>query len=173
MNECSYNLMQSLVEKYCNNSSKVLDVGSYDVLQARQQKGLGCYRPLFREGTYTGLDIAPGPNVDKVMADQYQWDVESETYDLVISGQCLEHVEAFWMTMKEIERVCKKGGWAIVVVPWKWRIHPYPIDCWRLLPDGLKFLFTKWCNFDLKECDLACETGPLEGLCYAVGQRKN
>jgi SAM-dependent methyltransferase len=170
MNECSYKLMQSLFIKYCNPDSSVLDVGSYDVLQSRKQPGYGSYRPIFK-GQYTGLDITPGPNVDIVAKDQYKWDIPDASYDVVISGQCLEHVEAFWVTMKEMERVCKPGGWLIVIVPWKWRIHPYPIDCWRFLPDGLKFLFTKWCNFNLKECNTACETAVLEGLCYAVGQK--
>jgi len=169
MNECSYKLMESLIGKYCPQYINVLDVGSYDVLQARKQKGFGCYRPIFIKGTYTGLDVVTGPNVDKVITDHYHWDIPDEAYDLIISGQCLEHIEAFWLTAKEMERVCK--GWIIVIVPWKWRIHPYPVDCWRLLPDGLKFLFGKWCNFDIKECDLACETGVLEGLCYVVGQK--
>jgi SAM-dependent methyltransferase len=171
MNECSYNLMKSLVAKYCNTAINVLDVGSYDVLQVRNKPGFGCYKPIFPNANYIGLDISPGPNVDIVVQKHYNWDMGDATYDLVISGQCLEHTEAFWLTAKEVERVCKTGGWVIVIVPWKWRIHPYPVDCWRFLPDGLRFLFGKWCNFDIKECDIACETAPLEGLCYIVGQK--
>jgi SAM-dependent methyltransferase len=171
MNECSYNLMESMIQKYCGKNLNVLDVGSYDMLQFRKKPGRGCYRPIFTTGSYTGLDIEAGPNVDLVVKDKYQWNIADEAFDVVISGQCLEHVEAFWITMKEMERVCKVGGWLIVVVPWKWRIHPYPVDCWRFLPDGLRFLFGKWCNFDVKECNTACETAALEGLCYAVGKK--
>lgn len=162
MNKCSYELMQRLTEKYIKNPKNVLDVGSYDVN--------GCYKPIFNKTKYIGLDTNPGPNVDYVPEKPYNWKFDDDSFDLVISGQCLEHVYAPWLLMKEIERVCNQ--WVIIVAPWKWRIHRYPIDCWRILPDGMKYLLDGWCGFEVKECELACETGPLEGLCYGVGLKK-
>jgi SAM-dependent methyltransferase len=161
MNQCSYNLMETLVKKYVNNPQKVLDVGSYDVN--------GCYKSIF-SCPYTGLDMAQGPNVDYVATESYKWDLPDNNFDLVISGQCFEHVQAPWLLIKEMERVCSK--WMIIVAPWKWRIHRYPVDCWRILPDGMEFLLNGWCQFEVKECNTACEGGPLEGLCYGVGLKK-
>lgn len=157
MNKCSYELMENLVRKY-TKPKNVLDVGSYNVN--------GCYKPLF-SCHYVGLDTSGGPNVDYVAKNPYKWEFPDDSFDLVISGQCFEHVQAPWLLVKEMERVC--SGWIIVIAPWKWRIHPYPIDCWRILPDGMRFLLSEWCTFELKECDTACETAPLEGLCYGVG----
>lgn len=163
MNQCTMELMKKLVNKHCPNYQKVLDIGSYDVN--------GCFKDLFRKGTYTGLDMRAGPNVDLVPNDIYKWtEIPDKSYDLVISGCCLEHIEAPWLTMKEIDRVC--SGHTIHIAPWLWRIHPYPQDCWRILPDGMKYMLTKWCNFDLLECDTACDTGPMESLCYGVGVKR-
>jgi len=51
----------------------VLDVGSFDI------SGIGTYGDLFKEAgieaACTGLDLAPGPNVDVVAARPYHWDM--------------------------------------------------------------------------------------------------
>jgi SAM-dependent methyltransferase len=95
--------MLGLLLKYPHTAGKVLDVGSYNVN--------GTYRPIFGSGySYQGLDISPGPNVDIVANNLYRWPVEDNFYDLVISGQCLEHVEAPWLWIDEVYRVCKPGG---------------------------------------------------------------
>ena len=161
MNKCSYELMQSLVSKYVGTPTNVLDVGSYDVN--------GCYKSLF-SCPYTGLDMSAGPNVDYVAIEPYKWDFPDNSFDLVISGQCLEHAQAPWLLVKEIERV--SSAWIILIAPWKWRIHPYPVDCWRILPDGMRYLLNGWCDFEVKECNTDCETAVLEGLCYGVGKKQ-
>jgi SAM-dependent methyltransferase len=158
--------MEALVEEYAKNTKdkRVLDVGSCDV--NKEKVSWSNYRSIFK-GRYEGLDVAPGPNVDIVIQDHYRWDIPDKTYDIVISGQCLEHVEAPWLTMKEIERVCK--DLVIIIAPWKWRIHGYPIDCWRILPDGMRYLLEGYCHFKVLEVDTACNSSQ-EGLCYGVGQ---
>ena len=43
---------------------------------------------------YVGVDQSFGKNVDLVLSDPYKWnEIESESTDLLISGQALEHVE--------------------------------------------------------------------------------
>lgn len=132
----------------------ILDVGSMDV------RGCGSYRDMFtfvnlqKNWTYKGLDIAPGRNVDIVANDPYKWPVEDASFDIVISGQCLEHVEAIWVWAKEIERVLKEDGLFFIVVPFEHPLHRFPVDCWRFLPDGLTFLFGKYCNFEILEVDI-------------------
>jgi hypothetical protein len=27
-----------------------------------------------------------------------------------------------------------------ITAPWSWEIHRYPVDCWRILPDGMREL---------------------------------
>lgn len=118
--------------------AKVLDIGSYDQN--------GTYKELFRdmEVSYTGLDMAMGPNVDIVPKDVYQWsEIKSQTFDLVISGQAFEHIEYPWLTIKEIERILKPSGLCIIIAPNAGVEHKAPLDCYRFFPDGLEAL-AKW-----------------------------
>jgi len=113
----------------------ILDVGSYNVN--------GCYRPLFQGKRYVGLDIVPGPNVDVVVTDPYDWkELGGELFDVVVSGQCLEHVEYPWRTMEQIARHVAPNGFVCIVVPSAIPEHRYPIDCYRYLPDGMVALAT-------------------------------
>jgi SAM-dependent methyltransferase len=132
-----------------NEELSILDVGSYDVG--------GTYKNIFNKEkwSYTGADIEEGPNVDTVVDLGYKWsDIPSNTYDVVISGQCLEHVEAPWLWERAVERVLKPGGWCIVIAPWIHCYHAYPLDCWRIFPDGLRYLMTKWGSFSEVACDI-------------------
>lgn len=139
MHKTSYENMKKFVNKYLKKYKskplKILDVGSQDVN--------GSYKPLFNNinWTYTGLDIVNGKDVDIVVRDIYNWkEIKSNFYDVVISGQSLEHIEFFWLTMQEIARTLKEKGLCCVIVPSSGLEHKYPIDCWRFFPDGLKAL---------------------------------
>ena len=113
-------------------SLEVLDVGSYNVN--------GCYKEIFTEcgHKYTGLDMENGPNVDICPELPYIWkEIDEDTYDVVVSGQALEHIEFFWVTMEEIIRVTKKNGLICIIVPNGFKEHRYPVDCWRFFTDGM------------------------------------
>lgn len=136
----SMRLMREFIEAERAKATKplsVLDVGSYDVN--------GCYKSLIPpEWRYVGLDMVEGPNVDIVAKDPYQWRFPtSQRFDIVISGQCLEHVEYPWLTMVQIHKALKVGGRCCIIVPSKGREHRYPVDCYRYLPDGMAAL-TRW-----------------------------
>lgn len=137
MHDSSYNRIREFVAQFLDSTKelKILDVGSMDVN--------GSYAPIFLavgKWTYTGADIEPGKNVDLII-DPYKWtNIPDESYDVVVSGQCLEHTKMPWKTVEEISRVCKKGGIVMLTAPWSFIIHRYPIDCWRILPDGMKVL---------------------------------
>lgn len=139
--------MAALVAKYLDKESelKILDVGSYDVN--------GAYTPIFNnpKWTYVGLDIEPGPNVDLVVKNPYNWEeVGHNTFDVVISGQCLEHVEYPWMTMECIEEVMKPGGLHFNIVPSAGPYHAFPLDCYRFFPEGMAAL-AKWAGLEVIE----------------------
>ncbi|MCX6330984.1 MAG: hypothetical protein NTZ85_15895, partial [Bacteroidia bacterium] len=63
----------------------------------------------------------------------------------------LEHVEAPWKWIKEVERVTKNGGIVCIITPFSVDEHRYPVDCWRILPDGYRFLLEKENNFTILE----------------------
>lgn len=127
--------MQGMLDSIDGDDLQVLDVGSLDVN--------GTYRPMVeaREWHYTGLDMAAGRNVDIVTNDPFSYPLESNAYDVVISGSTMEHVTAIWRWVPELVRVLKPGGWLCVVTHVSFPEHRYPVDCWRIMPDGMRYLF--------------------------------
>ncbi|MGA2912008.1 MAG: methyltransferase domain-containing protein [Methanoregula sp.] len=148
--------MEKFVETYLTSKKSekliILDIGSLDVN--------GSYKGLFTNPgwKYCGIDSSPGKNVDIVLSDPYSWkNIPSNYADVIISGQSFEHIEYIWLTMKEISRVLKPQGLACIIAPSSGPEHKYPMDCWRIYPDGFKALakysdleivevFTQWEN---------------------------
>lgn len=112
----------------------VLDVGSRDVN--------GTYKPLFAGCEYVGLDIEAGPNVDVVVAEPYHWqELNNKQFDAVISGQCLEHCSAPWLTAQQMLKHCRPNGYIAAIAPFQQKPHGYPHDYFRFTGDGLAALF--------------------------------
>ncbi len=71
----------------------------------------------------------------------YEYPIESNTYDIVLSSNVFEHVPKPWRWMPELARVCKPGGHVITVAPLNWGYHAEPIDCWRAYPEAMKGVY--------------------------------
>ncbi len=115
---------------------RIADVGSFDVN--------GSLRPLFERAgwTYTGLDAVAGPNVDQILSSDYAWpEIPDGAFDVVVTTQTLEHVRHPWRWLPEVVRICAPAGLVYVCSPNTWGYHEYPIDCWRVWPEGLRALF--------------------------------
>lgn len=121
----------------------VVDIGSMDVN--------GSYRQLFKNHEYTGYDIAAGKNVDIIGGDVglYKFPFEDWTFDVSISGQTIEHVADIYAWVKEMARIVKPCGYVAIIGPHTFHEHRYPIDCWRILPDGMKFLMKQIAGLDI------------------------
>lgn len=146
MHKESYDIMKYFVDNYLdtNKELSILDIGSYDVN--------GNYKSLFlnKNWTYLGIDIIPGPNVDVISESEYLLGI-SRQFDVVISGNCLEHVQAPWLWIKEVEKAVKIGGLICIITPFSLGEHKYPVDCWRILPDGYLYLLERHCSFKVLE----------------------
>ena len=149
MHQSSYENMARFRQRYLgsreNEPLVIADLGSCDVN--------GSYRPLFAipAWRYLGLDVSPGANVDLVLRDPYRWsELKSDSVDVLISGQALEHIEYFWLTMLEISRILQPGGLCCLIVPSAGFEHRYPVDCWRFYRDGMSSLAT-WAGFEVLE----------------------
>lgn len=136
MHSAAYSAMQDLLQYAPLDTKLVLDCGSLNVN--------GTYRPLISDfnWNYFGIDIAFGRNVD-IVVDPYTYPFENDTFDVVVSGSMLEHVEFPWVWMKEAARVLKVGGLLAIVTHWSFKLHRHPVDTFRYMPDGLNALF-KW-----------------------------
>ena len=149
MHNSSIKEMTRFIDTYLKDKQNIyiLDVGSYDVN--------GSYKNLFIKNTwmYRGLDVIKGPNVDIIALDMYNWNILNNSFDVVISGQAFEHIEYPWKVLEEIVRITKLGGLICIIVPSAGKDeHRYPIDCWRIFPDGMKALAKMVNNLEILEC---------------------
>ncbi len=130
MHDSALMKMAAFRDVYLQPPARILDVGSWS------EHGDG-HRDLFGDYDYVGLDIVDGPNVDVVPADPYRWtELETGSFDAVVSGQVFEHNPYFWITAAETARVTKPGGMICLVAPSAGEVHRYPLDCWRFWPDA-------------------------------------
>jgi len=146
MHQETMDFMVKHLKRYREPTADVLDVGSYKLNWT--------YRDLV-EGKgwkYTGLDIQAGPNVDVVAEDPFHYPFDNNTFDIVISGATMEHVTAIWRWIPELVRILKPGGLLVVVAPHTYHEHRYPFDCWRIMPDGMRYLFEL--NGQLEDMDI-------------------
>lgn len=121
----------------CIRGRKVLDVGSQDIN--------GSYRQMFEELSceYKGVDIIGGPNVDIIADDLRRLPFDDKSFDIIVSGQMLEHAAYPWLIAKEMGRVLKPGGLVCWIAPWRFHVHRdalCPYDRWRILDDGMRIL---------------------------------
>ncbi|HVC41414.1 MAG TPA: methyltransferase domain-containing protein [Candidatus Saccharimonadales bacterium] len=87
---------------------------------------------LWGSGSGTGLTYR--------MTSEYEIEAPDATFDIVVSGQVIEHVRKPWLWLRELARVCRPGGLVLTVNPVSWPYHEAPIDCWRIYPEGMRAL---------------------------------
>lgn len=172
MHKNSYSKMLWFKNNYLNveNNLEILDVGSLD------NSGNYNYSEIFDEKkwNYTGLDIEEGNNVDIVVTDIYNWfEIEDNTFDVVVSGQFFEHLEYFWLTMSQIERVLKPDGHVCIIAPSSGPKHGGDMpNCYRFHEDGLKAM-AKYVDLDVihASVDNREETKPWYDSCLVAHKR--
>ena len=152
--------MDRILSKWTGEAN-LLDVGSLDVN--------GSYRPMVdrRRWQYTGIDIRPGKNIDVVSEGPYHYPFDDSSYDIVISGCVMEHVEAIWLWVPELVRLLTPGGLLAIITHTNFEYHPYPVDCWRIMPDGMRYLFDQTGALEQYEIDMFCDTD-ISGLAWKV-----
>ena len=148
MHNSSMDRMSEFVDKYLDRKKvfKILDIGS-----CCRHPSQDTYKKFFNNPSweYFGMDIEAGHNVDLIANDIYDWGIEPLYYDVIISGQCLEHVKDVKKWIQQINDCLKREGLVCIIAPWTWRQHRYPFDCWRILPDGMEFLLKDVCGFQI------------------------
>lgn len=130
---------QLLFRKYAGrcftDHQRVLEIGP-DGFPSTYQAAVG--NPTL---TWETLDVAADPRLTYPAAGEYSFPAPDNAFDVVVSGQVIEHVRKTWVWMKEVARVCKPGGCIITINPVSWGYHEAPIDCWRIYPEGMKALY--------------------------------
>jgi SAM-dependent methyltransferase len=87
-------------------------------------------------GAWDTLDICLDTRLTYSSVMPYIYPIPDHTYDVVVSANVAEHVPFVWSWMAEQTRVCKRGGYVVVVCPAVRHYHEVPVDCWRIYPQG-------------------------------------
>jgi SAM-dependent methyltransferase len=114
---------------------RVLEIGP-DAVPSTYQRAVGDGSIVWHT-----LDMRDDPSLTYRASSEYEFSVESASYDIVLSGQVIEHVRQVWKWIQELARVCKAGGLVVTINPVSWPYHEAPIDCWRIFPEGMKALY--------------------------------
>lgn len=154
----NYFARKDLYEAVQNNSEfisgKVLDFGC----------GTQPYKKLFKADEYIGVEIdIPGEFKDKgiVYYDGKHIPFENETFDSMISSEVFEHVINIDEIVKELNRVMKTGGNALITVPFVYPRHCWPNDYRRYTYEGVKNLLVSN-GFEILKCE--SNTGYIESV---------
>ena len=116
-------------------NSRVLDVGGRSVAADSDRS----YQSLFADiaSEYCIADINEGFGVTHVMPSPYTLPFADCYFDLIVSGQTLEHVKNPFRSVAEMVRVLKPQGYIILIAPSAGPRHD-DIDCWRFMDDGFQ-----------------------------------
>jgi len=99
--------------------------------------------------SYHCMNIAPGAGVDFVGDAHDPEVVEADSVDTILIFNVLEHCYDPGQVISNIHQWLKPGGWCLALVPTAQRLHDRPADYWRLLPDGLSYLFRSYAQCHL------------------------
>lgn len=135
---------------YFKDNMRVLEIGPQGIPSAYQQI---VNKPTITWHTLDLYDSYPG--LTYTSHEEYNYPIDGESYDLIISGQVMEHVKKIWLWLAELKRIVKTNGTIILINPVSWPYHAIPVDCWRIYPEGMKALCDQY-QLDIILC--TCES---------------
>lgn len=155
-------LFEKYAKKYFLDGMKVLEVGPSGFPTVYQKlvnnDNLTWHTIDFVDSVYIG---EAQPKLTYRLNNPYEFPVESGTYDIVLSGQVIEHVGKVWQWISELKRVLKPNGIIVTINPVSWPYHEAPIDCWRIFPDGIKSLAQE---HEMKTVECVCDSLEIEDI---------
>ncbi len=101
MHESVMKWVKRRVNQLSLQDKATLEIGSSDVN--------GSVRGFFT-GSYTGVDLLPGPGVDLVVESGRPLPFADDSFDVVVTTEMLEHDPRPWETMREIGRLLRPSG---------------------------------------------------------------
>ena len=135
------------------NNLREEDVRGKAVIEVGSMNINGSLRPIvesFGAGKYIGVDIQPGPGVDKICkVEDLENEFGSGSFDLVICTELLEHVEDWDEAVHNLKQIVRPGGALLVTTRSRgFEYHTFPFDFWRYEISDMEFIFS---DFDIKD----------------------
>ena len=118
---------------------RILEVGSGIVNGSPRE----IIQPM-KPNAYIGLDTAWAPGVDIVgSAEDLRSKFESESFDVVISTEMMEHVVNWRKVISQLKLMVRPNGLLFVTTRSPgFPYHPYPIDVWRYTANHVRQIFS-------------------------------
>ncbi len=135
MNHFIHGVARAITETF-EIPDPIVEIGAY---QVAGQESIANLRSLFPEREYLGIDMRPGPGVDRV-ANVEKLPLPSESVGTILALNTFEHVKCFWRGLDEVYRVLRRDGVLILSTPFHFRIHEFPHDYWRFTPAAYETL---------------------------------
>lgn len=133
------------LETHSKLKSTMLDVGSLSTQPGAHIKDIA----LKYNMDYLGVDMRKGDNVD-IILNGHDLSTIDRQYDLVVSFDTFEHDDAFWLTLEEMKKVLKPGGWMMIGFPSRYcPQHDHPQDYWRFMPHAMEVMFRGFEDFEM------------------------
>ena len=60
--------------------------------------------------------------------EEYSYPIEDNAFDIVFSGQLMEHVRNICRWVDELKGITKNNGLIIIISPISWSYHEAPVD---------------------------------------------
>lgn len=111
----------------------VVEVGSQDI-----NGSVYDFISLYYPATYLGVDIQPGRRVNVIMDAA---NLPANSFDLVISTECLDHCEDWKAAITGMVKALKPDG--ILMLTTRsvgFPYHPHPVDRWRFSVDEMELI---------------------------------
>lgn len=129
------------IKPYIRKHKKIADLGS----------GKGYYWTYENVENVVAVDLneknlemlrTNAPGIKTVVADVRETGLPDHEYDLVILSQVIEHLEDYWVALKEAKRICKSGGYFLIATPTEdhHKLHFHPVWNKEKLEEIGKFL---------------------------------
>src|SRR5437867_13318565 len=97
-------LFKKYALEYFKPGCKILEIGPDKFPSSYETWAAGNF-----VGWHT-LDLRDRPLLTHRAASDYSFPFPDDVYDIVLSGQVMEHVRKPWVWIREVARVCKAGG---------------------------------------------------------------
>lgn len=97
-------LFEKYAKAFFKNNMRVLEIDPDDYPST--------YNKIVNNNTiiWETLDINRIQQLTYIAENQYKFPIPDNTFDIVVSGQVVEHIRKIWVWFKEVARVCKMGG---------------------------------------------------------------
>jgi SAM-dependent methyltransferase len=118
-----YRAMEYEALSHLRYSGRILDFGGGETAH---------YAPAMKswisDGTYESVNITASMQPTYLLAPNEAIPIASNTFDMVVSINTLEHVFHLEEVLKELIRVLNTGGQIVFAVPFLFRVHGCPDD---------------------------------------------